>query len=113
MHYDPYTMKQLQGESRLPRQRMDFLLLFSQYQRIVIEVDGKQHYSDGNVSSPKRYADMVQADRDLRLLGYEIYRFGGAELTGESGKSLVREFFLRLFDKHGIRRQPLVPTPDG
>ena len=81
LHYDPYTMAQLQGERRLPRQRMDFLLLLSPFERIVIEVDGKQHYSDGDRSSPSKYAEMVQADRDLRLLGYEVYRFGGAELS--------------------------------
>ncbi len=112
LHYDPYTMHQLRGERRLPRQRMDFLLLFSPFQRIVIEIDGKQHYSVGDVSSPKLYAEMVEADRDLRLLGYDVYRFGGAELHGESGESVVREFFFRLFEKLGIRRQPVVPTLD-
>src|SRR5690606_24500522 len=29
LHYDPYTLAQLGGVGRLPRQRMDFLLLFS------------------------------------------------------------------------------------
>lgn len=110
LHYDPYTIAQLQGERRLPRQRMDFLLLLSPFERIVIEVDGKQHYSDGDISSPSRYADMVYADRDLRLLGYEVYRFGGAELMGESGESMIREFFLRLFHKHGIRQESLTPS---
>jgi very-short-patch-repair endonuclease len=78
----------------------------------VIEVDGKQHYSDGEISSPSRYAEMVHADRELRLLGYEVYRFGGAELAGETGESLVREFFVRLFRKHGIQQEPLMTSPD-
>jgi very-short-patch-repair endonuclease len=103
LHCDPYTIAQLQGERRLPRQRMDFLLLFSPFERIVIEVDGKHHYSDGDRSSPSKYADMVQADRDLRLLGYEVYRFGGGELSEESGESAVTVFFSRLFQKHRIR----------
>ena len=103
LHYDPYTMAQLQGERRLPRQRMDFLLLLSPFERIVVEVDGKHHYSDGDRSSPSKYADMVQADRDLRLLGYEVYRFGGAELAEGVGESAVTVFFSRLFQKHRIR----------
>jgi len=49
---------------------MDFLFVLSNSTRIVIEVDGKQHYSDDNISSPKKYAEMVSLDRDLKLLGY-------------------------------------------
>lgn len=105
LHYDPYTIARLQGERRLPRQRMDFLLLLSPFERIVIEVDGKQHYSDGDRSSPPKYAEMVQADRDLRLLGYEVYRFGGAELSEESGEASVTGFLSRLFDKHHVRAE--------
>jgi hypothetical protein len=41
LHYDPYTQRQLGVKRRLPRQRMDFLLLLSHFNRIVIEVDGK------------------------------------------------------------------------
>ncbi|MEA5509638.1 hypothetical protein VB715_07665 [Crocosphaera sp. UHCC 0190] len=81
---------------------MDFLFLFSNYQRVVIEVDGKQHYSNGDQASPQKYAEMVAADRSLRLAGYEIYRFGGYELRGEPGKELVDEFFRSLLRKHGV-----------
>jgi very-short-patch-repair endonuclease len=112
LHYDPYTMVQLQGERRLPRQRMDFLLLLSQFERIVIEVDGKHHYSNEDRSSPSKYAEMVQADRDLRLLGYEVYRFGGAELQEEVGEPAVSEFFCRLFRKHGVRQQAAPASDD-
>lgn len=51
---------------------MDFLLLFSDRQRVVIEVDGKQHYADGDHPSPSRYSAMVAEDRRLRLAGYEV-----------------------------------------
>jgi len=91
---------------------MDFLLLLSPLERIVIEVDGKQHYSDGDFSSPSRYAEMVNADRELRLLGYEVYRFGGAELAGDTGESMVRDFFFRLFRKHGINQVQMIPAGD-
>ena len=69
LHYDPYSIKKY-GIQYLLRQRMDFLFVLSNSTRIVIEVDGKQHYSDDNISSPKKYAEMVSLDRDLKLLGY-------------------------------------------
>lgn len=68
LHYDPYTIRQREGEKYLFRQRMDFLLLFSNKQRVVIEIDGKQHYSDGDLSNPKKYAEMVKADSGLSLI---------------------------------------------
>jgi very-short-patch-repair endonuclease len=104
LHYDPYTIRQRAGKPYLSRQRMDFLLLFSNKQRVVLEVDGKQHYSDNDVSSPKKYAEMVQADRELKLSGYEVYRFGGYELMDEeAGEKIVKEFFEGLFKKHGVK----------
>lgn len=102
LHYDPYTLKQLKNSQRVSRQRMDFLILFSNHERIIIEVDGKHHYAEESIASPKKYAEMVSADRSLRLTGYEIYRFGGYELQGEDGKNLVEKFFRDLFQKHGI-----------
>lgn len=103
LHYDPKTLKELQGKRRIPRERMDFLLLFSDRSRVVLEVDGKQHYAQGDLASPLEYARMVSEDRKLRLRGYEVYRFGGFELTdAEAGKTLLKEFFKALFDKHGI-----------
>jgi very-short-patch-repair endonuclease len=102
LHYDPHTIKQLGGRGRLKRQRMDFLLLFDNRQRVVLEVDGKQHYSKDGAADPGLYATMVSEDRQLRLAGYEIYRFGGAELQGDEGKRLVTSFFEALFERHGI-----------
>jgi very-short-patch-repair endonuclease len=101
LHYDPYTLRELR-EKRLLRQRMDFLVLLGSGQRIVIEVDGQQHYSDSDGPSPRLYAEMASADRDLKLAGYDVYRFGGYELQGEHGKDCVAEFFKRLFNKYAI-----------
>jgi len=102
LHYDPKTFKNLKGNKRLSRQRMDFLLLFSKQERVVIEVDGKQHYANDDIANPKKYAEMVSADRELRLNGYEIYRFGGYELYGKQGELIVENFFRRLFKKYKI-----------
>ena len=100
LHYDPYTQRELRGDRRLPRQRMDFLILLSHLHRIVIEVDGKQHYAEGDQASPAKYGEMVSADRDLKLAGYEIFRFGGGELDGPAGEARVTAFFQRLFEKY-------------
>jgi very-short-patch-repair endonuclease len=103
LHYDPYTLRELRGREGqvLARQRMDFLMLLPNKARVVIEVDGKQHYADGDRASPGRYAEMVAEDRDLRLAGYEIYRFGGAELAaGDAAAERVNAFFDRLLERH-------------
>ena len=103
LHYDPKTLNELQGKKRIPRQRMDFLLLLERGARVVLEVDGRQHYSDasGKASSIK-YAEMARADRGLRLSGYEIYRFGGHELSTANADAALVEFFDRLFARHEI-----------
>jgi hypothetical protein len=40
---------------------------------------------------------MVVADRDLRLHGYEIYRFGANELVRDAAPEVIARFFERLF----------------
>jgi very-short-patch-repair endonuclease len=103
LHYDPYTSKQLKGVKRLSRERVDFLLLLPYRKNIVIEIDGKQHYSENGKASPKLYAEMVAEDRRLRLAGYELYRFGGYEFCdGEKAKRTVENFFDDLFKLHSI-----------
>jgi very-short-patch-repair endonuclease len=103
LHYDPATISQLRKGKRLARQRMDFLLLLPHRNRVVIEVDGAQHFSEptGEPSLGK-YAEMVRSDRDLRLLGYEVYRFAANELVGAAASDVVKSMFERLFRKHNV-----------
>lgn len=101
LHFDPLTRKQREGRtSVLARERMDFLLLLPDAVRIVLEVDGKQHYAEGENASPRLYSEMTAEDRRLRLRGYEVYRFGGYELTQPQAAATLRTFFDDLFDKH-------------
>jgi len=95
LHYDPYTRR---AGGTLARQRMDFLLLLPQRRRAVIELDGIQHYADGRRrADPERYAQMAAGDRELQLAGYEVYRFGGHELTDRSrAEKLLDKFFADL-----------------
>lgn len=44
-------------------------------------MDGAQHYtSDDGRPDTARYAANMRGDRDLKLSGYEVFRFGAAEL---------------------------------
>jgi very-short-patch-repair endonuclease len=104
LHYDPYTRYQRGKQGPLKRQRMDFLLLLPHRHRVVIEVDGRQHYADENgVADTSRYAEMVKEDRALCLAGYEVYRFGGKELMdGDISRDLVRNFFTSLMRRYDL-----------
>ncbi|MEI7849178.1 MAG: hypothetical protein WCK35_25495 [Chloroflexota bacterium] len=104
LHYDPRNQNE-RNKPVLVRQRMDFLMLLRNSVRIIIEIDGVQHYanSDGRAST-SNYADMVAEDRRIRLLGYEIYRFGGAEFTtDERAVKTIKSFFEELFERHNIQ----------
>jgi hypothetical protein len=103
LHWDPKTVRE-RGVQALSRFRMDFLLLLSHDVRIVIEVDGLQHYADEERrGDPLRYAAMVRTDRELRLSGYDVFRFGTAELGAPDGPERIRDFFERLFRRYGVR----------
>ncbi|RSE35119.1 hypothetical protein [Acinetobacter junii] len=107
--YDPMRAKDLEGGKTRIRQRIDFLMILPNLKRVIIEIDGKHHYAreDGRADT-KRYAEMVKVDRDLRLRGYEVYRFGGAEFYNDQNTpednavSVVKDFFTALFKQHEI-----------
>ncbi|KOY86527.1 hypothetical protein AD998_10565 [bacterium 336/3] len=107
LHYDPKTIKELSGVKRVSQQRIDFLLLLPNNIRIILEIDGKQHYTiniNSNEVSPKNYAEMVKEDRLLKLKGYEVYRFGGYEfMNSENPKFMIESFFSNLFIKYGLK----------
>ncbi|MGW9136532.1 hypothetical protein [Streptomyces sp. NPDC055681] len=110
LHYDPYTVKARATPGPLARQRMDFLLLLPGRVRVVLEVDGQQHYSVDGKANPELYAQMVAEDRQLKLSGYEVYRFGGHELDQNDGPRVVASFFRQLFGRYGIALPPTVPA---
>ena len=107
--YDPMRAKDLASRKTRIRQRIDFFMILPHLKRVIIEIDGRQHYAkeDGRADT-KRYAEMVRIDRDLRLRGYEVYRFGGAEFYNDQNTpeknavSVVKDFFMALFKQHEI-----------
>ena len=82
----------------------------TQYIESVIEIDGKQHYADGDRASPRLYSEMVKAQREMSLYGYDVYRFGGYEFKNAAESDSIKqellknlkEFFVRLFQKYNI-----------
>ncbi|MBR0900786.1 hypothetical protein JQ616_38025 [Bradyrhizobium tropiciagri] len=111
LHYDPAVVRTLRHRTSFPRQRMDFLLLLPNSARIVIEVDGQHHFARNDKPSLPAYSEMVSADRDLRLAGYEIFRFGANELVGGGAQALIERFFDRLFQLHGVGSAATGETP--
>lgn len=96
LHYDPRDQRTRRASATgapLARQRMDFLMLFSDRRRVVIEVDGKQHYANGDTASPRLYSEMVAEDRRLKLAGYQVFRFGGYELQQPDAEAKLNKFF--------------------
>lgn len=82
LHFDPATQsaRRSAGQSGSPmaRQRMDFLILFSSRHRVVLEVDGKQHYAN-----KRRHREHSPLQRDglrgptaqaRRLRGLPVWR---------------------------------------
>lgn len=103
LHYDPYAKNWRGNNIIYTHQRMDFLLLLPNGVRIIIEIDGKQHYSEGDKASPQLYAEMAADTRELQLKGYEVYRFGGYEFMDiQQSRRMIHNFFEMLFKKHSI-----------
>ena len=106
LHYDPRSkwQRQRNGDAVVyTHQRMDFLMLLPGGIQIVFEVDGQQHYSQDGKAKPALYAEMVRDDRELRLKGYEVYRFGGYELMDEKkARPMLYEFFDKLFEHYEV-----------
>lgn len=102
LHWDPHTVEE-RGREALLRSRMDFLLLLPAGVRVVVEVDGKQHYAEEERASPVKYAALVAADRELQLRGYNVFRFGADELRdATAAHRVVKAFFTALFRKQGV-----------
>ncbi|HYO51755.1 hypothetical protein [Archangium sp.] len=106
LRWDPYTGKQV----RLHGQRYDFLQLLPTQTRVLLEVDGIQHYAlspQGEQkywrADPEAYTKTMKDTRDLLLSKYLAYRFSTQELLStEAAIKCLSYFFNRLFSNHGI-----------
>ncbi len=93
LHWDPKTLR-ARGTHAMQNLRMDFLMLLSGNRRVVLEVDGMQHYTrnDGTEPDSAKYAATMAGDRALKFRGYEVFRFGHDELRD-------RELFQRCLSR--------------
>ncbi|WP_329235388.1 hypothetical protein [Streptomyces canus] len=101
VHWDPRTVRE-RGALALQNLRMDFLMLLPGTRRVVLEVDGMQHYTrkEGTLPDSAKYAATMAGDRDLKFRGYEIFRFGHDELRDRGqARPVVTEFFRTLLDR--------------
>ena len=109
LHWDPKTIR-ARGVHALLNHRMDFLIFLPHDRRIVLEVDGMQHYAIENPAQPLRYAadpatyaKTMRGSRALALNGYEVHRFGGHELRDDdTARETIRGFFDLLFRDSGV-----------
>ncbi|MER5639210.1 hypothetical protein ABT095_19895 [Kitasatospora sp. NPDC002227] len=100
LHDDPLTQKarDMKGGRVLDSQVRDFMMFLPGGRRVVLEIDGKEHYAtqDGRVDA-SAYAKTARDSRRLTLHGYELYRFGGFEFAAsEEPRKLLGKFFADL-----------------
>ncbi|WP_326581590.1 hypothetical protein OIE69_44620 (plasmid) [Actinacidiphila glaucinigra] len=101
MHWDHKTVRE-RGENALQNLRMDFLMLLPGGRRVVLEVDGSQHFTrdGGAVPDSGKYAATMAGDRDLKFRGYEVFRFGHDELRDrDRARPVVADFFRQLLNR--------------
>ncbi|MFD0034166.1 hypothetical protein ACFVJK_39260 [Streptomyces sp. NPDC127172] len=101
VHWDPKTVRE-RGVRALQNLRMDFLMLLPGNRRVVLEVDGIQHYTRNGGAEPDsaKYATIMAGDRDLKIRGYEVFRFGHDELRDrERARPVVGDSFRGLLDR--------------
>ncbi|WP_435220570.1 hypothetical protein [Streptomyces sp. Tue6028] len=101
VHWDPKTVRE-RGARALQNLRMDFLMLLPGNRRVVLEVDGKQHYTRNGGAAPDsaKYAATMAGDRDLKFQGYEVFRFGHDELRDrDHARTVLTSFFNALLNQ--------------
>lgn len=107
--WDPRTVRQ-RGKEALLALRMDFVMLPPDGRRVVLEVDGRIHYTTNERPDPDVYARTVRSDRRLRLDGYDTYRFGASELTDlASAEAVAAAFFPDLLRQCRVKPEHLQP----
>lgn len=71
--------------------------------RVVVEVDGPQHYA-----GIKAVDNTVRGDRELKLRGYDLWRVITSELRRQPIPTFVEPFFTNIFKYYGLDVPPAV-----
>lgn len=87
------------------RQCVDFLLILPGGQKVIIEIDGIQHFSQKSkddekkwIPSEQKYAADRMFDRKMTLKGYKVFRFSNYEIKN----SFCEEMIFNFFDELGV-----------
>lgn len=111
LQYDMLTARDRSGHSVYTNQRMDFISFLSREDTVILEIDGAQHYSEEQsidtiqgpkklrIAQPKLYAEMVEQDREFKMRGYNVLRYGGYEFVGGIAKDKVDKLIRFLKSK--------------
>lgn len=114
-NHDIDTIPALLPQVLIPElnRRVDFMMIINPYTKIVFEIDGIQHYGNmmaNSVEADKsKYAKTMKETRDLILAGYNVYRFGTAELPCQTRQEInttiqtISFFFDQLFYFYQIK----------
>ncbi|PGU00117.1 DUF559 domain-containing protein [Bacillus cereus] len=104
--YSPILSKSdLRNFKIVPNHRytMDFMVIPNNITKMIIEIDGKEHYSKLEnkqyIADPSLYAAQVKEDRELKLKGYSVFRFGGFEVMDGKEEELKKEM-KKVFDPY-------------
>ncbi|PHG74423.1 hypothetical protein [Bacillus wiedmannii] len=102
------------------RYTMDFMVIPNDKTKILIEIDGREHYSklltkilveiDGKehystlknsvyIAAPELYAAQAKEDRELKVKGYTVFRFGGSEMM-DGKEDTLQEEMKKIFDPY-------------
>ena len=81
---------------------MDFLLLLPHGHRVVLEVDGAHHLRPDGRPDPAGTPPGCARDRDLKLAGYEVFRFGATELQTRAPPQPAPEVLHRPVPAFGV-----------
>jgi hypothetical protein len=101
-HNVPGMINELNRGKKLENYRIDFLMILPEHKNVVIQVDSKQHYADYDKFSPKKYAEILSAERKLKLNNYEVFRFSAFEFNSKNEENAIEDFFTKLFEKYSV-----------
>jgi hypothetical protein len=91
--YDPLTREQRFGKPALDQQRLDFLMYLPGRRKMIIEIDGIYHISQGDGRACLGvYSKGLAAERGLMAKGYTVYRFGTDEIQ-QNAAEVLGQFF--------------------
>jgi very-short-patch-repair endonuclease len=90
-------IKYFKGTSKIGSDSIDVLVNES-HKGLLDNISGTKY-----IASAKQYAANMASDRELKLEGYEVFRFGGYDTVRSDAEKIIKSFFNELFKSYGIK----------